>query len=114
VRSSITGPNDLAHDPTLEEPIDLATIYEESTHEVDPEWLARFGEADWYAAITLFGLWHEGRRPPGGVPLARPEPPRGAPSRGRAVVTTPEERTGLWGQHAGGVCCGVCSARTST
>jgi hypothetical protein len=84
--SSITGPHDLAHDPTLEEPIDLATIYEESTHEVDPEWLARFGEADWYAAITLFGLWHVKAKDlpediPEEYPLARPEPPGGAPSR---------------------------------
>jgi len=40
--------------------IDLDAIYEESLDELDEDWLDRYGEASWYAAITLFGLFTVG------------------------------------------------------
>lgn len=58
VRSSITGPDPMALDRLEDEAIDLRAVYDESVTEVDPDWLERYGEADWYAAITLFGLFH--------------------------------------------------------
>lgn len=48
---------DLWLEEELDDPVDLDAVYEESLLEVDPEWLDRYGEADWYAAITLFGLF---------------------------------------------------------
>ena len=40
--------------------IDFDAIHDESVTEVDADWLDRYGEADWYAAITLFGLFSVG------------------------------------------------------
>jgi hypothetical protein len=56
VRSSFTGPND-GLDPLLGDEIELDVIYREPLQTCDPAWLDRYGEASWYAAITLFRLW---------------------------------------------------------
>lgn len=52
-----TGPDPLMLDVPDDEPIDLQAMYETSVAGLDPQWLERYGEASWYAAITLFGLF---------------------------------------------------------
>ena len=44
----------------LDVEIDFDAIQREAATEISAEWLDRYGEENWYAAITLFGLFSVG------------------------------------------------------
>jgi len=87
VGSPSTGPDPMTLDVPDDDPIDLQAIYETSVAELDPQWLERYGEASWYAAITLFGLFSA---PADYRPEDIPEEFRW-PGPSRQAVANPEE-----------------------